>query len=208
MKKTGFTLAEVLVTLSIIGVVAATTLPSINSNVQKAQIGPILAKAVNTLENANRLALQEYETTNLETAAKCIKEEFGNATPSADSGNYIDILYKYVSGSMGSSGQSYRSKDGLDYTVAYNTTTGSSGLTNKYHNKAYEVSIDINGDKKPNVDGEDRYNVLVDLGGTVIPVGGKEYAAYANTTETTCSQSNLSANCTGNIADNGWKVVY
>lgn len=209
MKKTGFTLAEVLVTLSIIGVVAATTLPSINSNVQKAQIGPILAKAINTLENANRMALQEYETSNLATAAKCIKEELGNATPSEAGGNYLDIMYKYVSGShSGTSGSEFRSKDGIIYDLADNTVTGSSTLTNKYSNKAYQIEIDINGNKKPNAGGEDRFNVLVDQAGTVIPVGGQEYARYKNTDTTSCTSDSKSANCTGNIADNGWKVLY
>ena len=208
MKKIGFTLAEVLVTLSIIGVVAAVTLPSINANARKAQIGPTLAKAVNTLENANRMALQENETTNLATAAKCIKEELGDATPSVEGGNYIDIFYKYVSGSHGDAGCRYRSKDGVIYDVEYNTTTGSSSLTNKYSNKAYEVTIDINGNKNPNTGGEDRFKVLVDQAGTVIPVGGREYAEYMDTDETSCTSSSYSENCTGNIADNGWKVLY
>ena len=35
LKKTGFTLAEVLITLGIIGVVAAMTLPAVITNVQK-----------------------------------------------------------------------------------------------------------------------------------------------------------------------------
>ena len=55
----GFTLAEVLVTLAIIGVVASLTLPVLNANVTKQQVGPALAKAINTLENANMLAIKE-----------------------------------------------------------------------------------------------------------------------------------------------------
>lgn len=35
LKKTGFTLAEVLITLGIIGIVAAMTLPTVITNVQK-----------------------------------------------------------------------------------------------------------------------------------------------------------------------------
>jgi len=45
MLKKGFTLAEVLVTLGIIGVVAALTLPGILTDTTSAQIGPKLAKA-------------------------------------------------------------------------------------------------------------------------------------------------------------------
>ena len=51
MKKKGFTLAEVLITLTVIGIVAAITLPSLTTNVQKAQTGSTLAKAINSLES-------------------------------------------------------------------------------------------------------------------------------------------------------------
>ena len=60
MLKRGFTLAEVLVTLTIIGVIAAITLPSLLSNTATAQIGPKLAKAVSMFEQANTALLNEY----------------------------------------------------------------------------------------------------------------------------------------------------
>ena len=57
MVKKGFTLAEVLITLAIIGVVAAITLPTLMSNTTNAQIGPKLAKAVSMFEQANTALL-------------------------------------------------------------------------------------------------------------------------------------------------------
>ena len=59
MIKKGFTLAEVLITLSIIGVVSALTLPNLSSGYSKQVTATQLSKAINTLENANALALQE-----------------------------------------------------------------------------------------------------------------------------------------------------
>lgn len=52
MKRRGFTLAEVLITLGIIGVVAALTAPALVQNAGSAQTGPKLAKAVSTWELA------------------------------------------------------------------------------------------------------------------------------------------------------------
>lgn len=52
--KSGFTLAEVLITLGIIGVVAAIILPSVMSNYQYKSVGVKLAKFVSTLEGAAR----------------------------------------------------------------------------------------------------------------------------------------------------------
>ena len=50
MKNTGFTLAEVLITLAIIGVVAAISIPSVISNSQQQEFKTGLRKAVSALK--------------------------------------------------------------------------------------------------------------------------------------------------------------
>ena len=65
MKKFGFTLAEVLITLGIIGVIATLTIPSLQTNVRAQSVGPGLAKAINTLENANKMLLTNENARNL-----------------------------------------------------------------------------------------------------------------------------------------------
>lgn len=57
----GFTLAEVLITLAIIGVVAALTTPSVIRNSQNAKIGPTLAKICTTIETAIQAACNDQE---------------------------------------------------------------------------------------------------------------------------------------------------
>ena len=52
MKNTGFTLAEVLITLAIIGVVAAISIPSVISNTQQQEFKTGLRKAVSVLNSA------------------------------------------------------------------------------------------------------------------------------------------------------------
>lgn len=54
-KKEGFTLAEVLITLGIIGVVAAITLPAINSNTGATRNRALLKKSLSTLNSAVRM---------------------------------------------------------------------------------------------------------------------------------------------------------
>lgn len=58
-KKFGFTLAEVLITLGIIGVVAALTAPALVKNSGQAKIGPQLAKFVNTWETASEQLMMD-----------------------------------------------------------------------------------------------------------------------------------------------------
>ncbi len=52
MKKGAFTLAEVLLTLAIIGVVAAMTVPSLMTSTEDKKLGAAAKKAYNTLQNA------------------------------------------------------------------------------------------------------------------------------------------------------------
>jgi len=61
MKKFGFTLAEVLITLGIIGVIAALTTPALVKNTGSAKIGPTLAKFVNTFETGAEQLLASNE---------------------------------------------------------------------------------------------------------------------------------------------------
>ncbi len=56
VKKVAFTLAEVLITLGIIGVVAAMTLPTVIQNHKKQVVEAQLKKAYNTMSNAFRLS--------------------------------------------------------------------------------------------------------------------------------------------------------
>lgn len=58
--KSGFTLAEVLITLGIIGIVAAMTIPSLIAGTQMAQFRSKYKKTVNILSNAARMSEAQY----------------------------------------------------------------------------------------------------------------------------------------------------
>ncbi|MBR1977397.1 type II secretion system protein [bacterium] len=60
MKKGAFTLAEVLLTLAIIGVVAAMTVPSLMTSTEDKKLGAASKKAYNTLQNA--ITLKQAQT--------------------------------------------------------------------------------------------------------------------------------------------------
>lgn len=220
MKKTGFTLAEVLITLTIIGIVAAMTMPSLLSSIEKGQIGPKLAKAINTLENANRNALQQYDEHSLVTIANKINK---------DDPQYTYILDTQVAGSVDAANSKiFRTADGINYIMeGSGATSRPSNCTekdedgnnidvckenSKYSYSHYTLRIDINGDKDPNFGGRDRFRVLVDTKGAVIPSGGNEYAHYRKGNKGSASMTqicnlndtNSGANCTGVIVDNGY----
>ena len=85
MKK-GFTLAEVLITLGIIGVVAALAAPALNNSAQKAKVGPALSKFISTLENAHQYITADNEADSL------------TAVTNGDVDTYLTELSKYAKG--------------------------------------------------------------------------------------------------------------
>ena len=73
--KRAFTLAEVLITLAIIGVVAAMTMPTLIKNHQKQVYATRLKKAVNVLENMRTKLMADEEVTNFNDT-KLIREGY------------------------------------------------------------------------------------------------------------------------------------
>ena len=71
MKRSGFTLAEVLITLGIIGVVAAMTIPNLIANTNGAKFRSQFKKTVSTLNQAGLMAQAQYDFDYAGTAAGC-----------------------------------------------------------------------------------------------------------------------------------------
>jgi len=82
MKKNGFTLAEVLITLAIIGVVATLTLPSLMTNTGEQQAMTAYKKVMNTLNEAGQMnaALEGFDYSGVTTTSA------GNKTDKISSG--------------------------------------------------------------------------------------------------------------------------
>lgn len=201
MKKYGFTLAEVLITLGVVGVVAALTLPSISASTSKAKIGASVAKAFNTMVNINKTIFQR-------TSAMNLRNVCGNNYPACLS-NYMEGAYYTSDGQW-----IFTTKDGIafiqpvkerdeqnatpeeeleyaragnlvDYigssTSAVGQNMGTDTLNPIYSEIAYPITIDINGvNKAPNAMGEDRFLFYVDVIGPVVASGSDEYRTLQN----------------------------
>ena len=88
MLKKGFTLAETIIALGIIGVVVAITTPIVIHSTAKAQVGPKLAKTVAIFEQANAAILQTNNSNTM--LAKYYKNNaFDYEKYSADLNNYL-----------------------------------------------------------------------------------------------------------------------
>ena len=84
--KKGFTLAEVLVTLLVIGVIAALTIPQLINSTEERQYKTAYKKAVSTIANAVELMEANEVSCSVETdadLAKCMKNAIKGSTMSA-----------------------------------------------------------------------------------------------------------------------------
>ena len=70
-KRFGFTLAEVLITLGIIGVVAAMTIPTLIANTNSAKFRSQFKKSLSTLNQAGLMAQAQYDFDYAGTDSKC-----------------------------------------------------------------------------------------------------------------------------------------
>ena len=220
MKKFGFTLAEILISLGIIGVISALTMPTLFTNTSTAKIGPTLAKAVSAFEQANMMMLNDAEADSLEDA--------GILSPDGDTDTYVNRLQNFLKGTViGTVG--FLSKDGVQYTIDTNITdTNDFGValnssTIPHQDALGIVTIVI--DNNTSQDGINRFYFSFFNDGSLRPAGatgwignGQPASASASThwNYTSSGSNNCPLNgtvgnrryCAGHIFENNLKVNY
>lgn len=167
----GFTLAEVLITLGVIGVVAALTMPALINKTNNLQYKSAYKKAFSTLNNALVMAKADSEITTLswttseggthyayeigdnfkalsnymKTTKKCFNN---NANQCWECNGQAGFLYGGSPEWTGCSTDNY----------AFIDTSGTGYYL--YSNRENAIVIDVNGFKSPNKLGKDRYFVI------------------------------------------------
>ena len=205
MKKLGFTLAEVLITLGIIGVVAALTAPALVQNTGTAQTGPKLAKAVSTFETAAESLLTAQSAGAIRTIINGDSDAARSESLGENLSNYMKISQYDTSaakyGSQGTEAQlrgydgqsmndgalyavgailgdsaTYISKDGFLYVIMY--VNNANNPREPFHKQdCGSVLIDINGIAAPNRVGKDAFIFALFQDGSLKPVGSTEWSS-------------------------------
>jgi prepilin-type N-terminal cleavage/methylation domain-containing protein len=153
MKK-GFTLAEVLITLVIIGVIASMTIPTLmnSTNSQEFKVG--LKKAISALNQAMSLnyALENTKvgsSSDLQSASDVVTNLFQKRMSVISTAtNGTAFATDTTSHVTPTSGQLFYTADGMRYAIAV-SSTGTYDPTADEMYYGY-VMIDVNGDKGPN----------------------------------------------------------
>ena len=226
-KKSAFTLAEVLITLGIIGVVAALTLPTVIKNYQKqvtvtrlqkaySILGQVAQKSIADNGSIDLVAGEAVNATTVETFFATYWLPYFNGVkvfPDRQQPSLNNNLgqYKYRNGnleiySIGTiyyNGRIFFSTiDGTTYAVSIMSWKAGENGNEAVYSTSQAVRVDINGIKPPNTYGKDVFIFVVDFEkGIARPtcVGWSESALNQN-----CSDTGSS--CAAKIMKDGWKI--
>ena len=174
MKKNGFTLAEVLITLASIGVVATLTLPALMTNTAEQQAKTALKKGINTLTEAAQMnqAIAGFDYASLTVAGTSQEDAntqslYGLLSQRAS----VDFQKSKIASNIQlskKSGDTYGSyqgsnvvgtnfalffRDGSSLLFPADTTTDANAMKMQDDNLVYGIPViyDTNGTKGPNI---------------------------------------------------------
>ena len=142
--KYGFTLAEVLITLVIIGVVAAMTIPNVISNTRKPEYSARLKKFYSTMKQVELMSAVNGNTWFDWTEANGFT--YNQGFSAAQTSSFIkECILPYVSYVKATSDTVYLN-DGSSFQI--------------WKGDCFDFIFDVNGEKKPNEMGKDVYKFL------------------------------------------------
>ena len=216
-RRAGFTLAEVLVTLGIIGVVAAMTMPTLMSNHQRKVYVTQLQKVYTELSQAAKRAISDNNAISLDET----KYNRNNANGAKNFlHDYFNVVQDCGTDLTPCFGDSYTTLEGADMTlqtpvVAVSLASGAS--ISVYHNGLsyerdwhgnLEMQVDINGAQGPNVLGRDLFYMGLYSDGKVAETyTGRDYD-YAKETCASNEIGGYGVGCLTVIMEDGWTMDY
>ena len=210
-RKIAFTLAEVLITLGVIGVVASLTLPSVINNYKKKVVAKRLATSYSTISNAFAMAKIDYDDIlgwdlpkdgeNAKIAEDFIDKYFLPYFDSYEKVGWMTFNRFYdIKPYSGAGGYFVRLKSGVVLTFAFATYRDAESVL---HYSYPYFNIDINGKNKPNKVGRDRFSFTLFNGKLIASL------TYQNSSRTQIIQACKSGNadaCTQLIFLNNWEI--
>lgn len=257
LELTAFTLAEVLIVIGIIGIIAEMTIPTLVTNYQKQQTAIRLKQVYSTLSNAFNVAQSEYGSMDLWTIYKA-NDIVPNTSPQRNGSEYFAETYlmpylRVQRNCLGKSsddcafykkyldGTGYGNYAGLNKArfflqdgsiVAVETFEGvypgtvNPSLTGRAY-KDCNITVDINGNNKPNTFGrdifrfdlalvpdvivtkdEDNNNVINETpSGKILPLGaGLSRKDIMSGNSASCNKKATGYYCAALIMYDGWEI--
>lgn len=243
MKRNGYTIAEAIITMGIVGIVAALVIPAFVASYRKQAYASSLSKAVANLENALTTTIMRDGANDLfstkawkgtsEDFAKNLNLAFEKAVITQKTITPDESEESEGSEEEGSSGEGETPdetpvtetiheitlKNGVVYQIKVQTSDDdaktevdvSKSGTNLM-SKAGSLTIDVNGNAKPNTIGRDQFEYIIGADGHLYPLYSRDWAVYSGETykspETKCVDEKDLNYCGAYLRLNGYKMDY
>lgn len=185
-KQKGFTLAEVLITLGIIGVVAAMTMPVLMNNFKKKTYEAQFLKTINYIVNANKKLLQEEEIDDL-----CNTDYFTCSGPydaPKIASEKIDEYASRIKLEKRDSNWSWFSMSGDKFYVS-----NFGACFYEFNNLTEDglgIIVDTNCQKAPNIGGRDVFWLFMNKSGNIVSFNNTPGSVWdADSTNSTCEEA-------------------
>lgn len=232
MKK-GFTLSEVLITLSVVGIVAVLTIPGVMKNYRNRLYVASLEKVYAQVSDAAQSIMNDehvdnfYETT-AAGASSCSDADNGKCE--SGYGYFLTKYFKAVkynckntdkSGCVSSTSSNYKSISGsaIGGGVAGDNciqTPSGAAICGSYNNnnKCLTLTVDVNGMAEPNMPGRDIFAMDVHKNGSISDYnsgcvdGSLGVAASQCTKGSNDGIATAASGCLNNVIEAGWKMEY
>lgn len=216
MKKCGYTLQELLITMGIVGVIAALTVPMITGGSYKQSNATKMAALAGDFENSLTTLLVKESINDLTEYDGELLSNFGiqGLYNAGNSGTYI--------GTQTKSGR--ESAYQIKYDKAYVARNGAFIFVKMEDWHAVQdlgtymgnVYFDVNGEQGPNKAGRDIFGYVLAASGHIFPIGSEMASLLEhdnsdncwNRGTNPCMDGNLVINCTARLAEKGYKVDY
>ena len=183
--KAGFTLAEALLVLGIIGIVTAVVMPMLVNNTQRNQAGATLGRVVSQFELGCEHYIQNKNLDNDDISYSTVMSGVGKISK--------EELAKYVGAEKPSGATEY-------YFKKFNASYKISNLASS--DPAYTIRVDVNGDKKPDKYGVDMFEFDLMDNCKMRPAGYDGYDSCPGSTDATRKT------CTARVVADGFKITY
>lgn len=201
MKKTNaFTLAEILVTLVIIGVISAMTIPQLKKVSEEHSYVSATKKAYTTLTDLTRKLKTEYGPVKMWTGFSMLtamKNEMNVANKSIEAYNILHLNGENSGLGITNSRSGFYTVDGVFWAVGDFSTVCDKVLEGVYTNACRIFYVDINGKSAPNIIGVDVHGFYLTNQG-LFPFGAGEGISTPD-----CSKTGTGLGCTARIISEG-----
>lgn len=206
-KRKAFTLAEVLVTLAVIGVVSALTIPSLTKTYQNTAWWSAFKKEYSVLEQATKLIMSDEN-------GALVSVFTDEATAQSKYNTYLKLVKSYTAwdGWHNANDWYYFDTSPVNDDFQYVTYLADGAIIafSEFNNPLCDgvrggmtticglINVDVNGRKSPNTYGKDIYSIYV-LSNRIIPRGSGLDDAWV---QDSCAAAELGVGCAAKVLKN------